>query len=161
MMKIKSAIGQDSHQFETEKSCKKCIIGGIVFDQLPALSGNSDADVVLHAITNAISGITGNNILGKKADEMCQAGITDSTAYLAEALKDFKAYKISNISISIECKRPKISPVIPEMKGNIARLLSIEAEDVGITATTGEGLTDFGRGLGVQAFVILTAIKKE
>lgn len=159
-MKIKTGIGQDSHRFESEITDKKCIIGGIEFSQLPALEGNSDADVVLHAITNAVSGVTGINILGKITDDMCKSGITDSTEYLKEALKYLGDFEISNISISIECKRPKISPRISEMKSKIAELLSISPEDVGVTATTGEGLTDFGRGLGIQTFAVITIYKK-
>ncbi len=158
-MQIKTAIGQDSHRFEEAQSDKQCIIGGVLFDEIPALSGNSDADVVLHAITNAISGITGRNILGKIADDMCRQGITDSREYLKVAVADLAEYEISNLSISIEGKRPKISPRIEAMKETIARLLAVNKTAIGITATTGEGLTAFGRGEGLQAFVILTVIK--
>jgi len=136
------------------------MIGGIAFDKVPALAGNSDADVVLHAITNAVSGITGVNILGKIADEMCQQGIADSSEYLREGLKYLKGYEISHLSVSIECKRPKISPAIQKMKAKLRELLSISENDIGITATTGEGLTDFGRGMGIQAFAIITVIKE-
>jgi len=158
-MKIKTGIGQDSHRFEETQTGKKCVIGGIVFNNIPALAGNSDADVVLHAICNAISGVTGVNILGKVTDVMCQSGITDSSEYVKEALKYLGDFNISNISISIECLKPKISPRIDEMKIAIAELLKIDTLDIGITATTGEGLTDFGRGLGIQAFVIITVFK--
>lgn len=158
-MKIKTGIGQDSHRFETEITDKKCVIGGIYFDEMPALAGNSDADVVLHAITNAVSGVTGVNVLGKIADDMCKRGITDSAEYLQEALTYLGDFQISNISISIECQKPKMSPRIPEMKEKIAELLSIDNEDVGITATSGEKLTDFGRGLGIQAFAVITVVK--
>ncbi|MFP4547426.1 MAG: 2-C-methyl-D-erythritol 2,4-cyclodiphosphate synthase [Fidelibacterota bacterium] len=158
-MRIKTAIGQDSHRFEEEHTEKQCVIGGIVFDDVPALAGNSDADVVLHAITNAVSGITGRNILGEVADKMCRKGITDSREYLKVGLADLSEYRISNISISIEGKRPKISPKIEAMKETIAGLLYIDKSDVGITATSGEGITAFGRGEGVQAFVILTVMK--
>lgn len=159
-MVFKSSIGQDSHRFE-EISNKKFIIGGIHFPKIKlSLSGNSDADVVLHAITNAISGITGVNILGKIADDMCKQGITDSTEYLKEALKHlYKSYKISHLSISIECSQPKITPLVDSMRMNIAKLLSVEYKDVCITATSGEGLTDYGRGLGIQAFAILSVYK--
>jgi 2-C-methyl-D-erythritol 2,4-cyclodiphosphate synthase len=111
--------------------------------------------VVLHAVTNAISGITGVNILGDIADSMCQQGITDSKEYLKEALK-YLDWEIVNLSISIECKIPKISPRIKEMKLSIASLLNISENRIGITATTGEGLTAFGQGLGIQVFCILT-----
>ena len=136
------------------------MIGGIVFNNVQALAGNSDADVVLHAICNAMSGVTGVNILGKITDEMCQSGITDSREYVKEAMKYLDNFQISNVSISIECKKPKISPRIDEMKISIAQLLKIDTMDIGITATTGEGLTDFGRGLGIQAFVVITVYKE-
>jgi len=153
---VKVAIGQDSHRFDAVKSDRKLILGGVVFDG-PPLMGNSDADVVLHALTNAVSGVTGINILGDIADKMClQDGIKESSAYLLEALKYLKG-TVSHVSFSIECSVPKISPKIPMMKKNIADLLKIRECDVGITATTGEGLTDFGRGLGIQCFCILTA----
>ena len=68
---MKVSIGQDSHRFNLKNiENKKLILGGIVFDGEPPLEANSDGDVVLHAITNAISGITCINILGKVADEM-------------------------------------------------------------------------------------------
>lgn len=152
---IKVSIGQDSHRFDFEDQDKKLVLGGIALEG-PPLLGNSDADVVLHALTNAISGITGVNILGAVADKMClQEGITDSTAYLAEALKYLKG-EVCHVSFSLECAAPKLSPHIPRMKERIAELLKISPSNIGITATTGEGLTDFGRGLGIQCFCILT-----
>ena len=73
---IRVAIGQDSHRFEPDGSDKKLILGGVVIEGCPGLSGNSDADVVLHALTNAVSGITCVNILGEEADRMCRQGVT-------------------------------------------------------------------------------------
>ena len=69
---------------------KPLILGGMEFESELSLKGNSDADVVLHAITDAIStsSITGNTIIGAKADELCQHGITDSREYLKLALSD-------------------------------------------------------------------------
>lgn len=152
---MKVAIGQDSHKFDFEDKNKKLILGGIVFEDSTPLLGNSDADVVLHSITNAISGITCKNILGKIADDMCKSGIIDSEEYLKEALK-YLNEKIIHLSISIECKTPKISPKIENMRKNIARILDIPENSVGITATTGEGLTEFGKGNGISVFSIIT-----
>jgi len=161
-MKIKTGIGQDSHRFENNQSVKKLILGGVEFENYPGLSGNSDADVVLHSITNAVSGVTGINILGKIADKMClKNGIIDSREYLKEALKHLDGFIISNISISIEGKEPKINPKINEMKKSIADILNINKNDVGITATTGEELTEFGRGNGIQVISIITIINEE
>lgn len=152
---MKVGIGQDSHKIDYDNREKKLVLGGIEFQEDYSLSANSDGDVVLHTITNAISGITCQNILGKIADDMCRSGITDGEEYVKEALKYLKE-KIIHVSISIECKTPKIGPKIEEMRKNIARILQIEENCVGITATTGEGLTEFGKGNGISVFVCLT-----
>lgn len=152
---MKVAIGQDSHRFDFDDKEKKLILGGVIFENSTPLSGNSDADVVLHSVTNAVSGITCKNILGKVADDMCKSGITNSEEYLKEALK-YLNEKIVHLSISIECKTPKISPKIEDMRKNIARILNISESSVGITATTGEGLTEFGKGNGISVFSIIT-----
>lgn len=73
---------------------------------------------------------------------MCQSGITDSREYVKEALKSLKE-KIVHISITIEAKTPKMSPKIEEMRESIAQILGVAPNQVGITATTGEGLTEF------------------
>ncbi len=156
---MKVGIGQDSHRFDFENKDKKFVLGGVVFEGVTPMAGNSDADALLHALTNAISGITCVNILGKTADNMClEKGITDSSEYLKEALKYLVDVKIVHVSISIECSYPKITPKIPEMRKVISRLLSIPENSTGITATTGEGLTEFGKGNGVQVFCIATAL---
>lgn len=152
---MKVGIGQDSHKIDYEDKEKKFILGGVEFEEEYSLNGNSDADVVLHAVTNAVSGITCKNIIGKISDQMCKSGIKNSEEYLKEALK-YLDEKIVHVSISIECKIPKITPKIDEMRKNISRILNINECCVGITATTGEGLTEFGKGNGVSVFACLT-----
>ncbi|MBR5559712.1 MAG: 2-C-methyl-D-erythritol 2,4-cyclodiphosphate synthase [Oscillospiraceae bacterium] len=152
-----TAIGQDSHRMGNRGSM---VLGGVDFPEYPALEANSDGDVVLHALTNAVSGISGRNVLGARADEMCRCGITDSRAYLAEALSDLKNTVITHVSFTIECKTPHLSGKIEEMKKSIGELLGLSAQQVGITATTGEGLTAFGRGEGISVFCIVTAEKE-
>jgi len=157
-MNIKTGIGQDSHTFDTVNS-KPLILGGVEFDHPQGLSGNSDADVILHSVTNAISSITGKNILGAKADVLCQQGITDSAEYLKLALNDLNDWRIEHIAISIECLVPKISPQIETLKSSLAKLVNTQIDNIGITATTGEGLTAFGRGEGIQVLSIVTVSK--
>lgn len=157
MPSVKCSIGQDSHRFEDADSEKALVLGGIVIPGCAGMKANSDGDVVLHAITNCISGITGVNILGKIADDMCKSGIKDSGAYLKRALEDLpEGCRIEHISITIEALRPKFAPYIDAMKASIGALLGISPSCVGITATTGEGLTPFGQGLGISVFGILT-----
>lgn len=156
-----STIGQDSHRFGEPCGDTVIKLGGldIPFDKL--IEANSDGDVVLHAITNAISGFTGVNILGGEADKIClEQGNKDSSVYIKKALEYLTDGKIIHCSITIECLRPKLMPHIPAMKESIGRILGIPVTSVGITATTGEGLTGFGRGEGIQVFCILTFTKE-
>lgn len=158
-MKIKTGLGLDSHRFVEGDSDRPLVLGGLVFDDAPALDGNSDADVILHALTDAISGVTGQTVIGAVADKMCREGITDSKEYLKVALVDLGDWQISHVSIALECLRPKIDPKVPALRESIAGLLAVATDDVCITATTGEGLTDCGRGSGIQASVVLTAVR--
>jgi 2-C-methyl-D-erythritol 2,4-cyclodiphosphate synthase len=159
-MKVRTGLGQDSHRFAPKGNGKPLKLGGLLFEGEDGLEGNSDADVVLHALCNAISSITGHSVIGPVADSMCQAGITDSSEYLKTALKSLGGgQKISHVAVSIEGKRPKIHPHNALLRASIARLLNLAIEDVGVTATSGEGLTSFGKGEGIQALVLLTVME--
>jgi len=156
-MKIRTALGQDSHRFETTASGKALMLAGVRFEDCPALEGNSDADVVLHALVNALTGLHGVVVLGPKTDELCKAGLRDSREYVREALRFIGSLYLHHVSVSIECKRPLIGPKIQEMRLSIAALLGLAGADVAITAHSGEGLSAVGRGEGIAATVILTA----
>ena len=156
-----TTIGQDSHRFGEPAGDTTIKLGGIDIPFDKPILANSDGDVVYHAITNAISGFTGVNILGGEADKIClEKGIKDSAVYLNKALEYLTDGKIIHCSVTIECLRPKLMPHIPAMKESIGNILGIPVSSVGITATTGEGLTGFGRGEGIQVFVILTFTKE-
>lgn len=157
-MKIKTGIGQDSHRFENEKG-KPLMLAGIKFDYPFGLEGNSDADVVFHSITNSISSVTGKNILGELADQLVNDGQKDSSEYLKLALNDLDDWKINHIAIAIECLKPKLSRHLEAMKQSISNICKINTSDIGITATTGESLTAFGKGKGIQAITIITVSK--
>jgi len=150
-------MGRDSHRFLSEDSSKFCIIGGVIFENVPGLGGESDGDVVFHAICNAITSLTGVSILGGLARELRQKdGITDSGVYLEKALETLGSQKIEHVAISLEGSRPKLEPRIEEMRARIAEILHLDISEVGITATSGEGLTDFGCGDGLQCLCTLT-----
>jgi 2-C-methyl-D-erythritol 2,4-cyclodiphosphate synthase len=154
-----TGIGQDSHRFEETPSQNPCILAGLPFLDAPAFAANSDGDVILHALCNAISSVTTEPILGAKADFLClKQGITDSSKYLEIALEDLKKNKLEivHIALAIEGKRPKLLPHYQAIRENLARLVGIEPAQVGVMATTGEELTPFGKGLGVQCFCIAT-----
>lgn len=158
-MKVKTGVGLDSHRFVEGDSDRPIVLGGLVFDDAPALSGNSDADVILHAVTDAISGVTGHTVIGAVADAMCKEGVTDSKEYLKVALEDLGDWQISHLSIALECLRPKIDPKVSALRESLAQLLKVSVDDVCITATTGEGLNDCGRGLGIHATAVITVVQ--
>ena|ERR1700733_9767309 len=157
MAKIRTGMGQDSHRFLNSDASKPCVLGGVIFNDVPGFIANSDGDVVFHAICNAISSLTGTLILGDIADDLClKDGITDSEVYVKEALKTLGEQQIDHIAICIEAKKPRFKERLLEMRQNIARVMGLDVSQVGITATTGEGLTDFGCGDGVQALALIT-----
>lgn len=153
-------IGQDSHRFLDPDAIKPCIIGGIIFPDAPGLDADSDGDVVFHAICNAITSVTGVAILGDIAIKLChQEGVTDSQIYLEHALETLRKQEIQHIALTIEGKRPRLQSRIDEMRQSIAKVMQLEISQVGITVTSGDGLTDFGCGDGLQCFCILTTLE--
>lgn len=156
-MKYRTGIGQDSHRFEKEKGEKKCILAGLVFEDAPGLDADSDGDVVFHAICNAITSLTHVPILGKIAIDLCHNhGITDSRVYLEEALKTLGEQTVEHVALTIEGKRPKFQKRADEIRQNVAQAMNLAPSQVGITFTSGDGLTSFGRGEGLMCYALLT-----
>lgn len=150
-------MGQDSHRFLPDDSSKPCIIGGVIFEDCPGFKANSDGDIIFHALCRAISSLTGETILGTKADEMLQKdGITDSSYYLKEALKTLKRQSIVHVAIIIEALRPRMQEHVNELRESISFALSINFDQIGITFSTGEGLTDVGCGDGASCLALIT-----
>ena len=158
---FKVGIGQDSHPF-VKIGDKRCVLGGVEVSDVPGFVGNSDGDVIIHALCAGIEQVLGRKNFSTYSDDMCKKGIIDSREYLKVAVSHMKedGYKINNVGISVECKTPKILPIEDEIKQNLAPILETQIENIGINATTGEGMTAFGRGEGVQVFVIVSLIKK-
>jgi len=159
---IRIGFGQDSHRF-CENDDKKLILGGVEISGERGLLSNSDGDLILHALCAAIEQALGRTNFSVYADELCKQGITDSVEYLKIAKEHLKEdnYNINNIGISVEGARPKILPIEDQIKKRLAELLDIEKNRIGINATTGEDLTAFGQGEGLQTFVIVSLMKNE
>lgn len=157
---IKVGIGQDSHMFEKEEM--GLFIAGIELKDEKKLQANSDGDVILHAIFNALSQAIGENSIGFYADEMYEKGITDSKKYLKPLLAKIKKkkLKINSLGIMIECKTPKIDPLVPKIKKSLSEIFDLKSNKIGVTATSGEHMTLFGAGLGIQCFAIASLVKE-
>lgn len=166
----RTGIGQDSHRFvrDGEEPGKVLVLGGVPLPGEPALAGNSDADVILHALCNAISSVTGERILGSVADRLCSRGIKDSSVYFREALRTLdpahnragRRFSLVSMAVSVEAKRPKLAPYVEAIRINLARLAELELGDVGVTATTGEGLTAVGSGEGMACICTVSIVEE-
>jgi 2-C-methyl-D-erythritol 4-phosphate cytidylyltransferase/2-C-methyl-D-erythritol 2,4-cyclodiphosphate synthase len=153
-------IGQDSHHFDTKGTL---VIGGIKIEGEKKLHANSDGDVLIHALCTGLLQAIGEKSLGAFADEWClKQKIKDSKKYLEKILKKVnrKKFEINNIGIMLEGKRPNIDLISPKIKSNLAHLCKIPETRIGITAHTGEKLTSFGKGKGLQCFCIVSLKKK-
>lgn len=150
------AIGLDSHRFDPAR--KGLVLGGVFWPNEPAMIANSDGDVMLHALCNALLQSVGGSSLGTVADDMLKEGVKDSTGYLAEVLKktDEKKLRLAHVGFQLEAAHPKIDPMHDRLKRSLSGLLDLAPEHIGITATSGEGLTPFGRGEGLQCFATVT-----
>lgn len=165
---IMTGFGEDSHPFERRpRSLKQHLkqplkLGGLSIKTHPRLAGNSDADVVLHALCNAIAQVIGEKSLGSFADTICQNGIKDSRKYLEQIIAKAgqTGWKINHIGLSIEAKTPQIDPLSDKIKQNLSKLTKIPVENIGLTAHSGEGLTPFGRGQAIKAAAIVTMRKE-
>jgi 2-C-methyl-D-erythritol 2,4-cyclodiphosphate synthase len=152
-------IGEDSHAFGSDK---KLVLGGVVFEGEKGLIAHSDGDVVFHALFNAVSSALGGRSIGfyfpdTRADQE-NMNSENYIKFAANMLKEKKC-AVENISLSIEAKKPKIEPKAEEMKKRIAEGFGISPSMVGLTATSGEGLTSFGKGEGVRV-VAAVSIKR-
>lgn len=150
-------FGQDSHQFSVDIN-KKLLLGGYAIPNEIGLEANSDGDVILHALFNAISSAIGEKSLGFYADPMFKKGIIDSREYLKVILNKLskKNLKINNASIMIEAKKPKLEKYTNNIKNSLSKILNLEKEKIGITYTSGDELTAFGQGKGMQCFAVVS-----
>jgi 2-C-methyl-D-erythritol 2,4-cyclodiphosphate synthase len=154
-------LGQDCHRFSADAG-RPLVLGGVVVPGVRGLDGNSDADVVLHALCRALEQAIGIDAFSGYADEMSRNGINDSREYVKVALGSVvrAGYTVNNVGLTIEARTPKIAPLQQALKDSVAALLRITPGAVGVNASTGEDLTAFGRGDGIQAFAIVSLVER-
>jgi 2-C-methyl-D-erythritol 2,4-cyclodiphosphate synthase len=151
---IKVGQGFDVHQLV---SGRKCIIGGVEISFDKGLDGHSDADVLLHAISDALLGAAGLGDIGKhfpNTDPSIKNIDSRNILKKVVLLLHEKKYSIINIDATVICELPKLTPYIDRMKNNIASDCHIEINAVNIKATTTETLGFTGRGEGIAAQAI-------
>jgi 2-C-methyl-D-erythritol 2,4-cyclodiphosphate synthase len=139
---------------------RKLIIGGVTIPHTTGLLGHSDADVLLHAMTDALFGAAGLGDIGRHfPDTDAQFAGADSRVLLREAVKRVAAagYVVGNLDATIIAQRPKMAPHIPQMVVNVAADLGVAVGQVNIKAKTNEKLGYLGReeGIAAEAIVLL------
>jgi 2-C-methyl-D-erythritol 2,4-cyclodiphosphate synthase len=142
---------------------RRLILGGVDIPYERGLLGHSDADVLLHAISDAILGAVGEGDIGRHfPDTDPRYKGADSLKLLAHVmnLAQDKGYRLGNVDATIVAQRPKLAPHIPMMRENIAAVLGGDLERVNVKATTTEELGFAGRGEGIAAYAVVLMEKK-
>lgn len=152
---IRIGQGFDVHQLVEGR---KCIIGGVDIPYEKGLLGHSDADVLLHALSDAILGALGLGDIGRHFPDTDSAYLDADSAKLLERVWEMakeRGYRLGNADCTIIAQRPKMAPYIPQMVDVISRLLDAEAGQVNVKATTTEKLGFTGRGEGIAAMSVV------
>jgi 2-C-methyl-D-erythritol 4-phosphate cytidylyltransferase/2-C-methyl-D-erythritol 2,4-cyclodiphosphate synthase len=146
---------EDSHRFHDEfVPGKEVVLWGVHIKCEKSVIANSDGDVILHSLVNALLASIWWKTLAHIADSMCEKWVTDSKEYVEESLKviyqQYPNFEIQNVSFSLECRTPKLSPLHDDIQQNIAHILGIQYSQVGLNYHTWEKLSDYGKWLGIK-----------
>ena len=151
-MKIRVGFGYDVHAFVADR---ELWLGGIRIEHSMGLQGHSDADVLIHAICDALLGAANMRDIGYHfPDTAGEYKNIDSKILLRDTMKLIReaGYELGNIDATIAAERPKLNPHIPAMKQTLAEVMQVGEEDISIKATTTEKLGFTGRQEGIAAY---------
>ncbi len=154
-MMIRIGQGYDTHQLIEGRSL---IIGGITIPYEKGLLGHSDADVLLHAVTDAVIGATGKRDIGYFFPDTDVAYKDANSAELLSQVwqeVEKEGYRLGNIDCTILAEKPKMAPYIEDMKKRIAELLHASSEQINVKATTSEKMGFVGRGEGITSLAVV------
>jgi 2-C-methyl-D-erythritol 2,4-cyclodiphosphate synthase len=159
-MKFSTGIGYDVHPL---RSGRRLILGGIEIPYQKGLAGHSDADVLLHAICDALLGAVGEGDLGQHFPDTDPRYRDISSLKLLEAVRDrvtAKGYQVVHLDTVLIAEEPRLAPYIPQMRSAVAKCLGLTEAAVNIKAKTNEKLGFIGRGEGIAAQAISTLVKE-
>lgn len=157
---MRVGIGYDVHKLVLGR---KLILGGVLIKHLRGLKGHSDADVLTHAVIDALIGAVGQGSIGDffpDTDPRYQDASSLSLLYKIGGLLKDQGYLISNIDSTIVCQEPRLAPYIRAMRDNVARTLGIDISQVNVKGKTEEGLGFTGKKQGIAAYAVCIVHKK-
>ncbi len=154
---MRVGIGHDTHRLA---SGRPLLLGGVAIPHSRGLAGHSDADVVLHAVTDALLGAAGLGDIGDAYPDTDPAYRgADSSLFLRETLARLhqKGWRVVNLDVIIFAQEPKLGPVKAEIRQHLAHLLEVDIDAVNVKAKTGEGVGSIGRAeaIGCQAVALI------
>jgi 2-C-methyl-D-erythritol 2,4-cyclodiphosphate synthase len=158
---FRMGLGYDVHRLVPERPL---ILGGIKIPFHLGLAGHSDADVLSHALGDALLGAANLGDLGRHFPDSDPEFKGISSLRLLEsisALVQEKGYRIENVDVTVVAQEPKLAPHIQKMQAALAEALSLEADQISIKATTTEGLGFTGRQEGMAAYAVALLVKSE
>lgn len=150
-------IGYDIHAFASPEARRKLVLGGVEMEYPVGLDGHSDADVLCHAIADAVLGAIGEADIGHhfpNTDESIRGISSLEIVRRSVQLVAEQGGRLVNIDSSLIAEAPKISPHLEQMRANLAAVLGLPPRRVGIKATTNERLGSMGRKEGIAAFAV-------
>ena len=153
--------GEDIHRVDETRTL---VLGGVIIEEGPGLSGHSDADVLLHAITDAVLGAAALGDIGQHFPPSDpHNALADSADFLRTAIRLAReaGWRVTNIDSTVRTERPKLAPYIPHIRERIAEISGIDVSSVSVKAKTSEGLDAVGRGeaMAATAVVLLEAVR--
>ena len=151
---MKIGFGYDSHRFEDGRPL---VLGGVQIPGAPGLRGHSDADVLLHAVIDALLGAAALGDLGSHYPDTDERWKGADSAKLLESVVDEVAragYKVGNIDATVICERPKLRPHIDAIRARIASLLGTDVGCVSVKGKTNEKMDDVGAGVGIEVHCV-------
>lgn len=157
---MRIGIGYDVHKLVEDR---KLILGGVEIPYELGLLGHSDADVLTHAIMDALLGAAGLGDIGKAFPDTDMAYKDISSILLLERVMEKlndRGYSVVNVDSIIVAQQPKMAPHIPMMREILAKTMAVSLEDVNVKATTTEKLNFEGRGLGISSQAVVLLQKK-
>ncbi|HZO58235.1 MAG TPA: 2-C-methyl-D-erythritol 2,4-cyclodiphosphate synthase [Solirubrobacterales bacterium] len=149
---MRSGIGYDVHRFGAGR---KLVLGGVEIEGETGLVGHSDADVVAHAVMDALLGAAGRGDIGDHFPDVDAAFEgADSIELLGRVARELGGWRVANVDVTVIAERPRIAPHKREMTERMAAALGVDAGCVNVKATTNEGMGFVGRGEGIAALAV-------
>ena len=158
-MKVRVGFGYDVHALVPERDLW---LGGVKIEHTMGLQGHSDADVLIHAICDALLGAANMRDIGYHFPDTAAETLNVDSKILLKKTMDLiatKGYTLGNIDATVCAERPKLNPHVPDMKECLAKVMGVEEDQISIKATTTEKLGFTGRMEGISAYATVLIVK--